>query len=147
MVHELHKAGYQRIRISPGVYDNGAFWRCPITTSANVCDDGFTLKSHEPDSGLVAHYSSADGSRYFDIDGAEKMDARTLAIEFLKRYPKIANDGKGRDWLYAGWLTDVLGRAEQGKKDDIIVLWGYADQELSAPWNEWKPPPPVMVVS
>ena len=94
----------------------------------------------------MAHYSSADGSRYFDIDGAEKMDARTLAIEFLKRYPKIANDGKGRDWLYAGWLTDVLGRAEPGKKDDIIVLWGYADQELSAPWAEWKPPPPPIVV-
>jgi hypothetical protein len=31
MVHELHKAGYQLLRISPGLSPSGIHWRCPIT--------------------------------------------------------------------------------------------------------------------
>jgi hypothetical protein len=43
MVHELHKAGYQRIRILPYLSPSGAYWRCTITTSDNVADDGYHL--------------------------------------------------------------------------------------------------------
>jgi hypothetical protein len=36
--------------------------------------------------------------------------------------------GVGRDWAYAGWLTEVLGRAEQGGIEDLLIL--YADYDL-----------------
>ena len=36
MVHELHKAGYQRIRIVPGISGSGMHWRCSVTFGAMV---------------------------------------------------------------------------------------------------------------
>jgi len=35
-IHELHKAGYQKIRIAAGMAPSGNFWRCHIMTAENV---------------------------------------------------------------------------------------------------------------
>lgn len=40
MVHELHKVGYQQIRIAPFIHDIGT-WRCPITFARNIRTDLF----------------------------------------------------------------------------------------------------------
>lgn len=140
MVHELHKAGYQRIRILPYLSPSGGHWRCTITPSANVADDGFHLID---DSGtrLVARYTTGQDNRYFDWPGSENCSARELAARFLEEFPDIARGGAGRDWMYAGWLTDVLGRAESGRAEDLLYLmadWEIPDGEL----RRWRPPPP-----
>lgn len=140
MVHELHKAGYQRIRVSPGIGGPG-FWRCNITAAGNIASDGFTIRSFDEASGLVAPYSSAGGSGYFGWPDAPALNARQMADRFLQAFPKIASAGAGRDWMYAGWLTDVLGRAEQGNREDLVTLYGDEgfDSEKHRPWC---PPPP-----
>ena len=141
MVHELHKAGYQRIRILPYLSPSGGHWRCTITPSANVADDGFHLID---DSGtrLVARYTTGQDNRYFDWAGSENDSARELAVRFIKEFPDIAQGGAGRDWMYAGWLTDVLGRAESGSAEDLLYLiadWQIPDEEM----RKWRPPPPI----
>lgn len=70
----------------------------------------------------MASYSSADGANYFGWPLAAQMDARKLAETFVGKFPILAKRGTGRDWRYAGWLTDVLGRAEQGGKGALLVL-------------------------
>jgi hypothetical protein len=142
MVHELHKAGYQRIRINPGIGGIGA-WRCNITSADNTEADGFTIKHLDFDGGLVAPYSGSDGAHYFNWTDGPMMNARQMAERFLHAFPRITSAGAGRDWMYAGWLTDVLGRAEQGTSTDIIKLYNY-NNAGDAPDDDlelWSPPP------
>ncbi|KXV06423.1 hypothetical protein CR51_11930 [Caballeronia megalochromosomata] len=42
-VHELHKAGYQRLRISAGMAPSGMHWRCYLTSADNIREDGIAV--------------------------------------------------------------------------------------------------------
>ncbi len=136
-VHELHKAGYQRIRISPGMSPSGLHWRCAITHKDNIAADGFRIVG-EVRPGEVAFYTSADKTRYFGWPDAPGLSARQLAAHFIERFPIIAKLGAGQDWPYAGWLTDTLGRAERGHPGDLPVF--FADYDL--PSEPGRLPPP-----
>jgi hypothetical protein len=113
MVGELHKLGYQRLRISPGMAPSGMDWRCLITPVDNVLrTHGALVASHEE--GVVARYSSAMSNRYFDWPDAAAASARELAALFLDRFPLIVRASVGEDWAYAGWYVQMLGVAENG---------------------------------
>lgn len=140
MVHELHKAGYQRIRISPGMSPSGMHWRCSSTFSDNVQEDGFTIREFDTANGWVAPYSSAS-IEPFDWTGAADWNARILARRYLEAFPVIAERGAGRDWAYAGWLTDILGLVEQGETSRYPVF--YADYPLDLTDYPFLPPPPL----
>ena len=135
MVHELHKAGHQRIRILPSMAPSGMHWRCRISDAGNFTSDGLELRSGEPD--RVAICTSSDGARYFGWEDGRTLTARLLARRFLKAFPAIAIHGAGRDWAYAGWLTDVLGRAEHGSFVRFYADYPLAEDELAL----WRPPP------
>lgn len=63
MVHELHKQGYQRIRIMPGMSSSGADWRCSITHVGNIAPkDGAKIVDWQLD---CAHYTSGQDNSYF----------------------------------------------------------------------------------
>ncbi|MEQ8584814.1 MAG: hypothetical protein RLW68_08190 [Devosia marina] len=131
MVHEMHKAGYHRIRVYPGMNPAGTHWRCHITPASNIA-----WPSSEPAEwgDLIASYSTGDGERYFGwIDGPGR-NARQLAQLFLDRFPGIASAGRGQDREYAGWFVDMLGAAENGR---LPVF--FADYTLN--WNEEEMPP------
>lgn len=142
MVHELHKVGYQKIRIIPQEAPNGSQWRCHVTSADNVLADGITLKDYDVEQrGVVAHYSTGQGTSYFGWQDASGLSARSLAALFLERFPYISEHGQGRDWMYAGWLTDFLGRMESA---DELGLFTFTadfppDPESVDPW---MPPPP-----
>jgi hypothetical protein len=123
MVGELHKRGYQRLRIAPGMSPSGLHWRCNVAPASNIqVRHGALLADWD---GLVAHYSSADDNKYFGWQDARTAPARKLASLFVERFPKIALEATGEDWLYAGWYVQMLGVAEKGN-----VPIAYADWEL-----------------
>ena len=112
MVHELHKRGYQRLRIVPGVSPSGAYWRCSVTPITNtLTTHGALFRDYDRD---AAHYTSGMENRYFDWRDAEQDTARRLASKFVERFPDITAKGLGRDWAYAGWYAEMLGLAERG---------------------------------
>lgn len=122
MVHELHKAGYQRLRIAPFIHDIGT-WRCPVTFARNVSsEDGMPI-----DWALAPQYSSAAGEEYFDWKDAAGLSARQLAQRFLDRFRQIAEMGVGQDWAYAGWFCSVLGLAESSGV--LPLLRGHASND------------------
>lgn len=146
MVHELHKAAYQRIRMLPYLAPSGCYWRCAITYSDNVEDDGYRIRNEDHDGRHIATYSTGSESNYFGWKDASTLSARELAIRFMREFPLIAERGAGRDWMYAGWVTDVLGRAEQGRQEDLLYL--MADWELEpSVLRDWQPPPPIRVAT
>jgi len=111
MVHELHKTGRQKLRICPGYSYDMSQWRCAITTSDNVAENGWTPET----SFDRVSYPSEGEYAYFMWADAPGKDARALAAMFLERFPGICASAVGRDWAYAGWFTEMLGAAESGR--------------------------------
>ncbi|MDO9352057.1 MAG: hypothetical protein Q7T55_00085 [Solirubrobacteraceae bacterium] len=140
MVHELHKAGYQRIRFSSGMAPSGAYWRCHITYAGNMTPNGMFVNSSHAEQD-VANYSTGSGNRYFGWPDAAGRPARELGVMFVKRFSVIAREGLGRDWAYAGWLTEILGRAERDEPSGFPVF--FADYPLDL--DPFNLPPPIAV--
>ncbi|MEC9405728.1 MAG: hypothetical protein VX549_00460 [Pseudomonadota bacterium] len=103
MVHELHKSGYQHLRISCGMVPSGLHWRCQLLT-AN--DPRISVEN--------ALYSSAQGKHYFEWADAAADGARELAAKFIQRFPRLCETAMGRDWRYVGWYSELLGWVEAG---------------------------------
>ncbi len=112
MVHELHRRGYQRLRIVPGVQ---LAWRLGVTPASNTLPEhGAMARSFDWD--RLPQYTSAAQYDYFEKKwglGPRSHPAR-IADRFLEAFPHIALEGVGIDLPYAGWLTMVLGLAAQG---------------------------------
>ena len=127
MVHELHKRGYQRMRIAPGMSSSGASWRCSVTPITNTLrTHGALSQEFDRDS---AHYSTGMENRYFGWQDAREDTARQLASKFIERFPDIAEKGFGQDWAYAGWYVEVLGLAERGCLPIAYWDWYPGDQD------------------
>ena len=137
MVHELHKAGYQHIRLSSGMAPSGLYWRCSITYAANMTRDGLHIDASRAGDD-VAHYSTGSGDCYFRWPDAPGRSARELGNMFLDRFPIIGREGFGRDWAYAGWLTEILGRAEREEPSGFPVF--FADYPLDLKSIDLPPP-------
>ena len=121
MLHELHKAGYQRLRIAPGMAASGCYWRCAITPITNILKThGAMLRDSSTD---AAHYSTGMQNKYFRWEDAQKDTARQLAAKFIERFPDIVQKGFGRDWEYAGWYVEMLGLAENGHLPVAYADW------------------------
>ena len=121
MVHELHKAGYQRLRICPGVSPSGCYWRCTVTPVSNILRSNGALISVFDH--LAVHYSSGQENDYFGWRDAKKDTARNLAAKFVQRFPEIAQAGLGEDWAYAGWYVQMLGLAERDEFPEAYADW------------------------
>lgn len=137
MVHELHKAGYQRLRICAGLSADGLEWRCHVGPAQNVMCDGWT----PIDMSLWRGYASSDGKAFFGWADVENDDARKLATKFLERFPTMARVCAGVDWLYAGWFSTVLGSAENG-----ILPAFYGGLDFTDCEKRISLPPPIFNV-
>lgn len=130
-VHELHKMGYQRLRIVPGRSPSGIHWRCKITPVSNVLrTHGAMARDFE---GLSANYTSGMSDDYFGWTDAKKDTARALAAKILGRFPELACAGRGRDWAYAGWYTEMLGFAARGELPVAYADWYEAPNPRCLP--------------
>ncbi len=126
MVAELHKTGYQRLRVVPCMSPSGMQWRCFVTPASNILrTHGAHLARWEIDDRILAHYGSGQENEYFGWKDRKSASARELAETFLQRYPVICEAARGADWAYAGWFVEMLGIAEQGWFPIV-----YADYEI-----------------
>src|SRR5438045_3195926 len=86
MMVELHRRGFQKLRIYP--YEYPIAWRLEIApTSYFSTRNGAYLKgggSAEP-----ARHTSANELRYFQWEGVERFDSERLAKEFTGRFPQL----------------------------------------------------------
>lgn len=117
MVSELHRLGYQGLRIMP--YLNPLGFRLAIAPRQLFSEKNGAVIPEAHLNG--ANVAITGAGNYFGWPDAVHDDARTLAIKFVERFPDIASQGKDRDWAYAGWLAELVGFLEQG--DWIPTLW------------------------
>ena len=109
MIHELHRLGYQRLRIKPGMSASGMHWRCAITALG----------------AQAANYGSAQERAPFGWDDAAEDTPAQLAQKFIARFGELCAHGRGTDQAYAGWYAEML-RASEPAGAPIF----YADWEL-----------------
>lgn len=137
MIHELHRAGYQRVRFSSGMAPSGLHWRCAITHTGNISDDGLRVLNHSL-ADDVAHYSTGSLDRYFNWPDAEGRPAKELAALFVQRFSQIVRKGAGDDPAYADWLIDLLGRVDAPGRTGLPVY--FADYPIEIEPRD-RPPP------
>jgi hypothetical protein len=155
MVGELHKRGYQRLRVMPYFGSTGA-WRCSIAPALFFYRNhgAIHMESHETEAHkatMVARYSGADGNRYFGWNDSATDNARSLADKFLARFLLLADAGRGWDYPYAGGYLRLLGYAERGWLPYLFAEYeslSFERLHLSdVRPAEWKPSaeePPVL---
>lgn len=112
MVEELHRMGYQRLRIAPGMSPSGMYWRCGVTHVDNIRPDHGAMIVDE--SSDVATYSSAAGNHFFGWDDARGDTPNDLARKFIERFPVIVRMGRGDDEDYVRWYGEVVSLAQSG---------------------------------
>lgn len=113
MVGELHRLGYQRLRIGPGRSPSGVFWRCAITHVANIQrDNGVVVIDEGCD---TVHYSSGTGVGYFGWEDSASDTPEELAKKFVERFPVLARLGRGDDEDYAAWYQELMRLAQAGE--------------------------------
>ena len=144
MVAELHKLGYQRLRIEPAMAPSGVYWRCSITAADNILQSHGALHA-EFDEDLVASYSTGQENEYFGWTDAKSANARELARLFIERFPRIVEAGAGQDWAYAGWFVQMLGVAEAGFLPIAYSDWDEPSDGVGLRTVSWEGHPCPML--
>ena len=126
MVGELHKLGYQRLRIAPGMSATGLDWRCAVTHVGNILRyHGAMFLDFDRE---TAHYATGQRDECFEWADAQNDSPRELAEKFLARFPEIARLGRGDDQPYADWYEGMLQLAERGAFPSAYQdFWGEPD--------------------
>lgn len=128
MIAELHKRGYELLRLCPSVSPNGCAWRALLTPKSNTwiyC--GALLGSFEPGEGLLL---KTNGFMPW-FDERPSFSAEEDADMFVCEYPILASATKGEDKAYVQWFLRALDECEHGyiifTKDDYdcCVRDGY----------------------
>jgi hypothetical protein len=110
MVSELHRMGYQKLRFMPFEYPLA--FRVYVGPVSIFSRKNGAHIAHLID-GAYAGYSSASDNVYFGWTDATGDNAYELGKKFIERFPDIAARGLGRDWRYAGWLSELLSVFEE----------------------------------
>lgn len=128
MVAALHRRGYERLRIEPGMSPSGMSWRCGITHAGNMDPENGALCVNS--GGLeTAMYTSANQDRFFDWKDAPSLDTEQLADRFLLEFPEICKLSQGEDPEYIAWYELMLSFARTGGLPYAYDDYGDYDDE------------------
>lgn len=150
MVNILHGKGFQGLRVFPYIYPLA--YRIELFPERYAEHDGVRYMGAMPDDDLVARHSGANGSSFFGWDHVADLDAHHLAIEFVRRFPKLAQATFHLDFAYAGWYGTLLAHCEYGympylfseyePQSDALRMWCVIEGK-PGPHIEWFPFPPT----
>ena len=126
MVGELHRMGYERLRIVPGMAPSGMYWRCGVTHVGNILkSDGAMAVDFDRD---MADYTTGSVDLFFGWGDAKDDTPVQLAEKFLERKPEIAELGIGEDPEYAAWYREMLE-------------WCVEEDEFPVAYDDWGDEP------
>lgn len=135
MLDELHKRGYEQLRILPGLSPSGFYWRWRIYPKALLGNDKYLERN------LNLPSSITSGCPYGSTGKeASCNDYKELADEFISLYQNVIEAGKRPDAEYIRWFQQIVNKA----KENIVPLayydyfnakeWEFSDREdLSFP--------------
>ena len=124
MVAELHKLGYESLRVAPYLSPSGCAWRCCIVPANLTRRDHGARLVDDVIYEALPRYSSADGDGYFGWGNMKPKTPLILARRFIVEFPKFAEQGKHPDPAYVAWYANMLAAtAPHG------VIYAFGDME------------------
>lgn len=118
MVAELHKLGYEQLRICPRLSLSGVHWQCWLTASANVLQRHGaqispalmveSFRSTDPVVAKSAFCTSANEDRLFAWNDAVNNDPNELAAKFIERFPAVISEAHVEDSDYVRWYRHMI---------------------------------------
>ena len=133
LAHELHKRGYEQLRLFAGLSPSGMYWRWHLYPKALMGNDnGF--ERHLGHIEFECLRSSTDESR---PEGRDLIDVEQV----LREHADFFEKAKGEDKAYVKWFQQIVDHAE--KNDFPIAYCDYyshdewvfllSNEELSFP--------------
>ena len=114
VVLELHKRGYENLRVVPSLSPTGLAWRCSFV-------------SH-PDKGIIV---STWISQFSTDDREIEQTIEELADNFVREYSSFLQSCRGKNTEYSEWYKKMLLQL------DVDEL-PYAFAEYFSPTDYWK---------
>jgi len=108
MVAELHKLGYEGLRVTPFHSPSGCYWRCVILPASMTSPTHGARLARDDDYESLPRYSSADGDNYFGWANLKSKTPLVLAKRFIREFPNFAEQGHHPDPAYARWFATML---------------------------------------
>lgn len=137
-VNEMHKMGYERIRLVPSMAPSGCFWRYAIVPVSCVSQVhgarlGRASYSLRYPAGSVGDDLTTDrfGDKGFETPSV-------LAEMILKAFPEIVNDGRGENPEYATWYENMV---QLTAPDGVIYAsadYAVPDDSISCFYSEYR---------
>lgn len=113
-VAEMHKRGYQGLRIVPLLDPEPFAWDCALVVPNRVASPGYGSYT-PPDMGSSVPYWSRDGGSGYLWSSRPGSSARQLADQLEEgSLSGWLQSARLDDFAYAGWFLLLLGKAEQG---------------------------------
>jgi hypothetical protein len=131
MVAELHRMGYGRLRLVPGMSASGCDWRGGVTSTDNVLREHGAMAALD-DSSVVARYGTGQGDEYFGWIDARDDSPEDLARKFVARFPEIALCGRGGDPAYERWYSEMLDATAPDGTVIAYADWSFPSDRLQA---------------
>jgi hypothetical protein len=108
MVAELHKLGYEGMRVAPFLSPSGCYWRSVFLPASMTSPTHGARLARDDDYESLPRYSSADEDNYFGWRNMRPKTPIILARRFIVEFPKFAALGHHPDPAYVGWFTRML---------------------------------------
>lgn len=148
MVTELHRRGYEGLRICPYLPPHGCSWCCYLLP-ADCMEGGLEplpLDQFWDDFDRdIPTYSSGLPFTIFGWEDAADDDAAALADKFIARFAKLAARSKLADKAYVRWFQTLLEASAAGLPyawDDDGRVTGCRVLVPDGTYRELNAPPP-----
>jgi len=145
-IDELHRRGYELLRLAPGMSPSGCYWRCSIAPKSNIsAENGAMLADFD---GIAAHGSiGGDGKGGYDgIEISQYSTPSELADALVERFPDVMKSSRGSDPEYVEWYKKLLTYADRGMMPVAYADWYHEPDPRYLPfWNgesDLPMPPP-----
>ena len=123
IVHELHKRGYEQLRLFPGLSPSGGSWRWMVYPKVLIGDNLYCEHNHDSLPFECPHGSTAD-------DRPNPRRPLIGADDFIKEYGSYVALAKGNDVEYVRWFENIVNHAKN--YDYPIAFAEYFNAE------QWK---------
>jgi len=111
---ELHKTGYEKLRVVPSLSPSGMSWRCSFVA--------------EPENGII---TSTWLSEYFHNEREIEYSIIELTEIFEREHMRFLESCKGKNKDYVEWYQNMLSHLDEGELP-------YAFAEYFSPTDYWK---------
>jgi hypothetical protein len=121
-VAELHRRGYEQLRIAPYMSASAMHWRCRIVPKRVTRQGHGAVLANDVSDPLT--YSSGSAFAFFNWGDCARCNPCELADRFVGAFRDLVADAHGADSEYAMWFRSMLTATEP-----LGIVYAFGEYE------------------